>query len=60
MPPGRVLKAWISQGSLVKAGIWRSWMPLEVRVVHVAAGVGGTRDLRTGRLEDVLVAGTIV
>jgi len=60
MPPGAVLKAWTSQGSLERAGIWRSWRPLEVRVVQVVAGVDGTRDLRTGRLEDVLVADTIV
>ncbi len=34
MPPGLVEDAWISQGSLEKAGIWRSWRPREVRVVQ--------------------------
>ena len=60
MPPGLVLKAWISQGSLEKAGIWRSWRPQEVLVVQLVAGTDGTRGLRTARLGDVLVAGTIV
>jgi len=60
MPPGLVLKAWISQGSLERAGIWRSLRPREVRVVQLFAGTGGMRDLRTLRFGDVLVAGTIV
>ena len=60
MPPGAVLKAWISQGSLEKAGTWRSLRPLDVPVDQLRAGTGGTRDLRTLRLGDVLVAGTIV
>jgi hypothetical protein len=30
-----------------------------VRMVKAVAGADGTRDLRTGRLGDVLVAGTI-
>jgi hypothetical protein len=59
-PPARVLKAWISQGSLEKAGIWRSLGPPEVRVAELDAGADGTRDLLGGRLRDVLVAGTIV
>jgi hypothetical protein len=50
MPPRRVLKAWISQGSLEKAGIWRSFRLREVRVVQWVAGVDGTRGLLTGRL----------
>ncbi len=33
MPPGRVLKAWISQGSLEKAGTWRIWTSPDARVV---------------------------
>jgi len=57
MPPGRVLKAWMSQGSLEKAGTWRSLRAREVRVVQLVAD---TRDLRAGRLGNVLVAGTIV
>ena len=57
MPPWAVEKAWISQGSLEKAGIWRSLRPPEARVVQLA-GVDGTRGLRTGRFGDVLVAGT--
>ncbi len=60
MPPGRVLKAWISQGSLEKAGTWRSFRLREARVVQLVAAWSGTRDLRAGRLGDVLVAGTIV
>src|SRR5208282_1619686 len=32
MPPGAVLKAWISQGSLVRAGTWRSFRPREANV----------------------------
>ena len=60
MPPGAVLKAWISQGSLEKAGICRSLRLREARVVHLVAGAGATRDLRAGRFDDVLVAGTIV
>ena len=59
MPPELVLKAWISQDSLEKAGIWRSWRPREVRVVKLVAGSDGVRGLRVGRLGDVLVAGTI-
>jgi len=35
-PPGRVEKAWISQGSLEKAGIWRSLRSCESRVVQEA------------------------
>jgi len=58
-PTGAVEKAWISQGSLVKAGTWRSLRPPETRVVQLVAGVDGPRGLRTGRLGDVLVAGTI-
>ena len=58
-PPGAVLKAWISQGSLEKAGTWRSFRLWDVRVVQLVAGAGGTRDLRDGRLGDVLAAGTI-
>ena len=60
MPPGVVLKAWISQGSLEKAGTWRSFRPWDVRVVQLAARVDGARDLRMARFGDVLVAGTIV
>ena len=60
MPPRRVLKAWISQGSFEKAGTCRSWTPQEARVVHLVAGVDGTLDFRTVRLGDVLVAGTII
>jgi len=37
MPPGRVLKAWISQGSLERAGIWRSLRLRDVRVVDDCA-----------------------
>src|SRR5580692_4321649 len=59
MPPGVVLKAWVSQGNLVRAGIWRSFRLWEVRMVKAVAGADGTRDLRMGRLGDVLVAGTI-
>jgi len=33
-PPGRVLKAWRSQGNLEKARTWRSLRPSEVRVVR--------------------------
>jgi len=58
-PPGAVLKAWISQGSLERAGIWRSLRLREVRVVQFVVGVDGTPSLRTGRLGDVLVAGTM-
>lgn len=32
MPPGRVLKAWMSQGSLEKAGSWRILRPRDARV----------------------------
>ncbi len=60
MPPGVVLKAWISQGSLEKAGTWRSFRPWDVRVAQLAARVDGARDLRMARFGDVLVAGTIV
>jgi len=59
-PPGRVLKAWISQGSLDKAGTWRIFRLQDVLVVQLVAGADAMRDLRTARLEDVLVAGTIV
>ena len=59
MPPGLVLKAWISQGSLERAGIWRSFRLWKVRVVKLVAGSDGVRGLRAGRLGDVLVAGTI-
>ena len=59
MPPGAVEKAWISQGSLEREGIWRSFRLWEVRVVQLVAGVDRMLGLRTGRLEDVLVAGTI-
>jgi len=59
-PPELVLKAWISQESLEKAGTCRRFRPREVWVVHVVAGTGGIRGLRTLRLGDVLVAGTIV
>lgn len=41
MPPERVLKAWISQGSLEKAGTWRSLRPREVRVIQEAEGEAG-------------------
>lgn len=34
MPPGRVLKAWISQGILVKAGTCRIRQPPDARVVQ--------------------------
>jgi hypothetical protein len=58
-PPGAVEKAWINQGSLEKAGTWMSFRLPEVRVVQLVAGVDGTRGLRTGRLGDLLVTGTI-
>src|SRR5580692_8619108 len=54
-PPGAVLKAWISQGSLERAGTWRSFRRLEVRVVQLVAGADGMRDLRAVRFGDVLV-----
>ena len=60
VPPGEVEKAWTSQGSLERAAIWRSFRLSEVRVVKLAAGACGTRDLRPERLGDVLAAGTIV
>src|ERR1700676_1346256 len=47
MPAGRVLKAWISQGSLEKAGTWRILAPLWVRVVQALAGGMSLRLLRT-------------
>ena len=60
MPPGLVENAWISQGNSDKAGIWRSFRLRDVRVVKLVAGADGTGDLRVGRLDGVLVAGTIL
>ena len=57
MPAGTVLKAWINQRSLERAGTWRSFRLWEVRVVQLV--VGAERDLWAGRLGDVLVAGTM-
>ncbi len=58
-PPGAVLKAWMSQGSLEKAGTWMSLRPRDARVVKPAEGLDGMRSLRTARFEDDLVAGTM-
>ncbi len=33
-PPGAVLKAWISRGSLEKVGAWSTFRPREVRINH--------------------------
>src|SRR5271167_574364 len=60
MPPGAVENAWISQGSLEKAGTWRIFRLRDVLVVQLVAGVDALRDLLTARLVDDLVAGTIV
>lgn len=43
--PGRVLKAWISQGRLERAGIWRSWSPGETSELRE----GGAGRLRVRR-----------
>jgi len=59
MPPGAVLKAWISQGSLEKAGTWRMRRPLEVRVVQLVAGADAMRDLRTASFGEEDFAGGI-
>ena len=40
-PPGCVLKAWISQVSLERAGTCRSLRPREVRVIQEAEGEAG-------------------
>jgi hypothetical protein len=45
---------------LERAGTWRSFRLRETWVVQLVAGAGDTRDLRAGRLGNVLVAGTIV
>lgn len=50
MPPGRVLKAWISQASLQKAGTWRCLRLWEVRVVHELAS-GNLSAVRFGSVD---------
>lgn len=39
MPPGAVLKAWMSQGSLEKERISRIWRPLDARLVQTEVEV---------------------
>ena len=34
-PPGRVLKPWMSQGILLKAGTWRIWRPRDLRAIQL-------------------------
>src|SRR6267378_2758918 len=35
MPPGLVLKPWMSQGSLLRAGTWRIWRPRDLRAIQL-------------------------
>src|SRR6267143_5025864 len=37
-PPGLVLKPWMSQGRLLKAGTWRIWRPRDLRAIHLELG----------------------
>ena len=58
MPPGAVEKAWINQGSLQKAGTWRSLRLREERVVQIEderrfAPVCLARGLATGIVPSV-------
>src|SRR5712664_2128563 len=60
-PPGRVLKPWISQGSLARAGAWRISRPRDLRVIQCSIG---ERDLEDARavcfLADVFVRDTAI
>src|SRR6267142_6794470 len=48
-PPGLVLKPWMSQGSLFRAGTWRIWRPRDFRVIQAesdwAEGTGTDRNV---------------
>src|SRR6266436_5950314 len=56
-PPGLVLKPWMRQGSLFRAGTWRIWRPRDLRVIQAALALEWTPGWRAPRFAVTVFVG---